>query len=159
VQPVSGGDVRDQGGRAFFNGTLYPRQESAVSAVVTYVQGEFYWRVEIGETVEATDYRRPPQVLSKEVSGSEVNWSLGTYVPKEEIERKFKVQGLPSPTSPSPLQPLSSAGSTVSCLVIFVVVMVIVLVILMCGVSGVITGGGRSPGGSGTSGGGYGGGK
>jgi len=86
-------------------------------ARVEHVMGEFYWRVEVGERVRATDFVRPPLMLSKEVSGGggkkgeqgelsaeEVNWSLGTYVPVKEIRKKFGVE-LPPPHTVAPNQP------------------------------------------------------
>ncbi|MDQ3255554.1 MAG: DUF4178 domain-containing protein, partial [Acidobacteriota bacterium] len=39
------------------------------AARVEHVAGEFYWKVTTGELVRAVDYVRPPQMLSKEVSG------------------------------------------------------------------------------------------
>ncbi|HEY0080598.1 MAG TPA: DUF4178 domain-containing protein [Pyrinomonadaceae bacterium] len=86
-------------------------------ARVEYVQGEFYWKIEAGELVRAVDYVRPPQMLSKEVSGGvlaqkrggmeaeEVNWSLGTYLPLKEVGRIFNVDNLPQPSTVAPNQP------------------------------------------------------
>jgi hypothetical protein len=84
------------------------------AARVEYVEGEFYWRVEAGEQARATDYVSPPLMLSKEVPVSsgrrgavvaeEINWSLGTYTPVKEIERKFGVD-LASPRTIAPNQP------------------------------------------------------
>jgi hypothetical protein len=73
-------------------------------AHVEHVLGEFYWKVEVGETAEATDFIRPPRMLSREVSHhstegqkGEINWSLGTYLPVDDVEKAFGVKGLPRP--------------------------------------------------------------
>jgi hypothetical protein len=50
----------------------------------------------------------PPQHGSK-VSTGEINWSLGTYVPRKEIEKKFNAQ-LPVPTNIAPNQPFLYKG-------------------------------------------------
>src|SRR5207253_2319803 len=74
-------------------------------AVVEYVKGEFYWRVEQGETVRAVDFVAPPQMLSLEMTESEMNWSVGTYMTNAEIEKAFGVTDLPKPWSVAPNQP------------------------------------------------------
>ncbi|HSK74092.1 MAG TPA: DUF4178 domain-containing protein [Pyrinomonadaceae bacterium] len=79
-------------------------------AVVEYVQGEFYWRVEQGETVQATDFVAPPLMLSREATANEVNWSLGTYKTNAEIEKTFDVSyPLPKPWSVAPNQPFTGS--------------------------------------------------
>jgi len=89
-------------------------------AVVESVLGEFYWKVEAGENVRATDYVSPPYMLSKEVTTllvpqptrpgkkqniGEINWSLGTYVTPAQIEKSFGVSDLPRPSIIAPNQP------------------------------------------------------
>ncbi len=74
-------------------------------ARVEHVHGEFYWRVEQGETVRAIDYIAPPLMLSQEITNSEVNWSSGTYMTNREIERAFNLSDLPKPFSVAPNQP------------------------------------------------------
>ncbi|HEX6715886.1 MAG TPA: DUF4178 domain-containing protein, partial [Pyrinomonadaceae bacterium] len=87
-------------------------------ARVEIVLGEFYWKVEAGEQVRGVDYVAPPYMLSKEVSTvyitdagkkkrttGEINWSLGTYVPVQQIEKAFSVSGLPRPSNIAPNQP------------------------------------------------------
>ena len=113
VKPVAPGEVTESNG-AVYGGKRFKIFQDA-TARVEYVQGEFYWKVNAGELARATDYVKAPQMLSKEVSVSsskkknaivaeEVNWSLGTYVPLKEIERKFGVR-LASPSTVAPNQP------------------------------------------------------
>ena len=77
----------------------------AAQATVEDVQGEFYWRVEKGETVSSADYVSPPLMLSKEVTPNEINWSLGTYVSPKDVEKALSVSDLPVPYSVAPNQP------------------------------------------------------
>ncbi|MBA3241936.1 MAG: DUF4178 domain-containing protein [Acidobacteria bacterium] len=103
--------------KAFYGGKSFKIFQDA-AARVEYVQGEFYWKVSVGETVRAVDFVSAPEMLSKEVSGGyghgqrqsggieaeEINWSRGTYVPVKEIEKKFNVE-LPKPHTVAPNQP------------------------------------------------------
>jgi hypothetical protein len=119
VRPVAPGDVLDQGKSAVHAGRRFRVFQDAW-ARVEYVEGEFYWRVEAGERARATDYVAAPYMLSKEVSAQaagaasarggappseEVNWSLGTYVPVREVERKFPGSKLGRPSTVAPNQP------------------------------------------------------
>ncbi|NNE65232.1 MAG: DUF4178 domain-containing protein [Pyrinomonadaceae bacterium] len=79
-------------------------------ARVEYVKGEFYWRVEVGDSVRAADFVAPPLMLSQELTKDEVNWSIGTYVPKKRIEKVFDIDWLPGPTNVAPNQPFPSGG-------------------------------------------------
>lgn len=76
-------------------------------ARVEYVKGEFYWRVEAGETVRAIDYVRAPLVLSQEISNTEINWSVGTYLTNAEVEKAFNVNDLPLSRIVAPNQPFT----------------------------------------------------
>jgi hypothetical protein len=107
----------DPGKLARYEGKTFKVFQDA-AARVEHVAGEFYWKVEVGELTRATDFVRPPLMLSKEVSGGivagrrpqgaleaeEVNWSLGSYVPVREIRKKFGVE-LPPPHTVAPNQP------------------------------------------------------
>lgn len=111
VEPVNPADVEDgsliaSGITVKYNGQTYKIFQDA-SAVVEYVKGEFYWRVEQGERVRATDYVAPPVMLSKEASSDEINWSAGTYMTNDEIEKAFGVSGLPRPWGVGPNQPFT----------------------------------------------------
>ena len=93
---------------AMYNGRKFKIFQDA-QAVVEYVKGEFYWRVEQGETVRAIDYVSPPLMLSQESSQNEINWSVGTYMTNAEIERAFGVEDLPKPWSVAPNQPFTGS--------------------------------------------------
>ena len=62
-------------------------------AEVIQVAGEFTWRVRRGETSQVIDYVAPPLMLSRESTGNDLNWSLGTYVAPEAIAEAFKLSG------------------------------------------------------------------
>ncbi|RYZ69956.1 MAG: DUF4178 domain-containing protein, partial [Proteobacteria bacterium] len=82
-------------------------------AVVSYVTGEFYWRVKNGETAAVTDYILPPETLSKEKTGSELSWSLGAYIDAEDIKEGFKLtEAMPPQMGVAPAQPYSKDSST-----------------------------------------------
>jgi len=111
VEPVNPADVEQSGmfgsgATVNYNGRTFKIFQDA-PAVVEYVKGEFYWRVEQGETVQATDYVSPPMMLSREESNNEINWSAGTYMTNDEIEKIFGISGLPRPWGVAPNQPFT----------------------------------------------------
>lgn len=125
VEAVPPGDIDDEATVVRYGGDKFKLFQRA-DAVVDHVLGEFYWKVEVNETVEALDYIAPPLMLTKEVSISgaevmaalrsnkpgrekalagEVNWSKGTYVEPQVIEAAFGVSGLPRSWKVAPNQP------------------------------------------------------
>lgn len=109
VEPVNTADVENPqyysaGAKVKYGGKSFKIFQDAM-AVVEYVRGEFYWRVEQGETVRAVDYINPPQMLSLEMTSNEMNWSLGTYMTNDQIEKIFGVTNLPRPWGVAPNQP------------------------------------------------------
>lgn len=74
--------------------------------VVTFVLGEFPWRVSVGEKGKARDFVHPPHLLSEDSADGESNWSHGTYLEPEEVWAAFKRPGSPPPRSGvAPAQP------------------------------------------------------
>lgn len=75
-------------------------------ATVRRVQGEFTWEVHAGDRARTADFVSPPHMLSREESEDEVTWSLGTWVPAEEIGAAFGVEVAPTqgvaPHQPNP---------------------------------------------------------
>jgi hypothetical protein len=111
VEPVNPAEVEQfgfigTGATVRYDGSTFKIFQDA-PAVVQYVKGEFYWRVEQGETVRAVDYVSPPRMLSQEASANEVNWSLGTYMTNEQVEKAFGISSLPRPWGIGPNQPFT----------------------------------------------------
>ena len=83
-------------------------------ARVVYVLGEFYWKVQAGETCKVSDYVSPPMILSREQTGQEEIWTLGEYIEPETLWSAFHLtMALPprvgvAPNQPSPYKAKSS---------------------------------------------------
>ncbi len=112
VEPINPAEVEVHTGltaastKVNYNGRSFRIFQDA-PATVDYVKGEFYWRVEQGETVRAIDYVSAPMMLSQELSGNEMNWSVGTYMTNDEVEKAFGISGLPKPWGVAPNQPFT----------------------------------------------------
>lgn len=105
LEPVPAGEVKDGPRVATFRGSTY-RVFSRNQARVAGVLGEFYWAVKTGEATEATDYVRPPRMLSKEKAKKEIAWTEGAYVPPAEIAVAFALkEPLPAPEGVGACQP------------------------------------------------------
>lgn len=110
VSPVPPGKVTTTSTEARYEKKKFKLYQDA-TARVEHVLGEFYWRVEVGDTVEAADYIAPPFMLSREISGAdekttgEIAWSLGTYLPLHAVEKAFSLRDLPRPWKVAPNQP------------------------------------------------------
>lgn len=81
---------------------------SSGTAKVTFVIGEFYWQVRIGETVNMQEFIAPPETLTLEKNSEEINWSVGFYTNADTIKTAFRVETMPfqngiAPNQPSPL--------------------------------------------------------
>lgn len=80
-----------------YDGRVY-RHFEGCNARVSYVEGEFYWRVSAGETVALRDYIAPPYLLSEEKSGKEITWTVSEYTEPEKVKEAFAI------TRPMPMQ-------------------------------------------------------
>jgi hypothetical protein len=111
VRPAQIGEIQESGDHVVYKGQSYKKFQDA-RARVEYVLGEFYWKIEPGESVLAVDYVAPPYMLSKEVAQSdnatEVAWSHGTYVTHAEVARAFSVDlSMSPPQGVAPNQPFT----------------------------------------------------
>jgi Domain of unknown function (DUF4178) len=89
VRPLTGAP-QVQGSQARWQGVSYARRY-AYTAKVTWVQGEFYWRVQRDERALVTDYATQRKRLSREQMGNEVTWSAGEAMDAAVLAKAFGV--------------------------------------------------------------------
>ncbi len=93
VKPITGAPAV-RGEQAEWAGVRYP-QKWRYAATVTWVQGEFYWRLKQGERALVTDYEgtadNAQRRLSREQSGSEVTWSAGETLDAATVAAAFVI--------------------------------------------------------------------
>ncbi|HTR50963.1 MAG TPA: DUF4178 domain-containing protein [Kofleriaceae bacterium] len=94
VQPVAVGAVEAGVTGCRYDGVKFTRFTGAPLRV-DQVLGEFYWQVEVGETVDSEDFIAPPAMLSSETTRSETTWSLGTYMTIHDVQHAFGDKNLP----------------------------------------------------------------
>lgn len=112
LKPISAGQVNATGSTPMFQGQTY-KPFSDIQARVSYVAGEFYWRVTANEATRAQDFIAPPYLLSCERSAGqgagstdEINWSHGRYMPAQQVYAAFDLPGRPrTPADVAPAQP------------------------------------------------------
>ncbi len=150
VTPVNASevDVRQRPGRVSWRGRGFSLRNRN-RARVDYVLGEFYWKVRVGEEVEAEDYLGDGNtVLGREAGEGEVNWSLATPASWPTIAAAF---GLPVGGAGARLQAPSGGGqakmSPTALVVVVVLLLLVLLLLIACGSCG--GGGGSSYGGGG----------
>jgi len=132
VKPITGVPTV-RGGRADWQGASYRRKEG-YAAKVTWVQGEFYWRVRREERALVTDYvglgTAAKKRLSREQTGNEVTWSAGEVLDAADVAAAF---GLPAPAAiRRDVLPGSSGGAPLKAVLIFVAIVVVVLLFARC---------------------------
>ncbi|MCC6901059.1 MAG: DUF4178 domain-containing protein, partial [Polyangiaceae bacterium] len=119
-------------------------------ARVDYVLGEVYWKCEIGEETQVTDFVDSGDVLSREAGGGEANWSYSAPMPWAVIANAF---GLP--VDGAGAQGIAAGGGTSSsggCASTTVIIIIVVLILLICalGACGSCIGDGDGSSGGGT---------
>jgi len=143
VTPLPPGEVGVSGGSASFRSKNYSWKQS-VRAETEYVIGEFYWKVEIGEAVQATEYEGPGGKVSVEQTPKEVTYSFCERLPSNELGAAFNMK---PPGGGALLSSSSEGGGGCSSgcgvlLIIGLFVLIIALVILGdCGSGGSYGGG------------------
>lgn len=77
---------------AHYDGETFRHFQSS-TATTAYVIGEFPWEIRVGDAVSFSDYVAPPRLLSAEREVEDTTWSLGRYVPGDEIWQAFSLPG------------------------------------------------------------------
>jgi hypothetical protein len=137
VKPLTGAPVV-RGDSAQWQGKTYKKRWS-YGARVTWVQGEFYWRVKRDERAHVTDYlgtgADTSLRLSREQAGNEVTWSAGQTLAADAVAQAFGI----APGSRAALQrdsaPLSqslSGKSSSKAVWIFLLVVILIVVLSQC---------------------------
>jgi len=90
VRPLTG-VPKVRGDAAEWNGVKFSKRWD-YSAKVTYVLGEFYWRVRRDEQARVTDYEAKDRRLSREESGGEVTWSGGHTLDAAQVATAFGIE-------------------------------------------------------------------
>jgi hypothetical protein len=126
VQPIAVGAVDELGDAIQYDGVKLRLFQSAPLRVAA-VLGEFYWKVQAGEVAQANDYVAPPAMISKEATGSEVNWSLATYMKVADVEKAFgdKLKNLSMPSGVAPNQPDPTRGVATPLTLAFIALLVL----------------------------------
>lgn len=136
VNNVAPGDVAIQGSYAQYHGATYSLKQS-VQASVEYVIGELYWKVEVGETVQATEYQGPGGIISVETGQGEMQTSFVTPVDGRELAQAF---GLQPPAAPYGAAAAvlgggdgGSSGPGCGKIALWVIVVLFILIVLAAG--------------------------
>jgi Domain of unknown function (DUF4178) len=129
VRPITGAP-QVHGEQAQWDGVPY-RRRYTYTAQVTWVQGEFYWRVQRDERALVTDYDAGRKRLSREQMGNEVTWSAGEAIDAAVLAKAFGVPIASAPKMPADVATLSSVAAWGARTIKFFVWGVIVLILLV----------------------------
>jgi len=136
VRPITGAPAV-RGTQAQWEAVTYA-QRYRYAAKVTWVQGEFYWRVQRDERALVTDYDGTGSAsrkrLSREQTGEEVTWSAGEAMDAAVLGKAFGVSLGASPIAgdATPLSSaLSSGGFRFTPTVVWIVIALVVLLVIL----------------------------
>lgn len=91
VRPLTGAPDH-RGTTVHWSGMTFRPRGAPYRAMVTWVQGEFYWRVQRDETAQVTDHEGPRgTVLSREQTRDEVTWSVGRRISADAVAQAFRL--------------------------------------------------------------------
>ncbi len=141
MRPLTGAPEQ-RGSQAVWLGDTFTRHEGYL-AKTTWVLGEFYWRVKVGEVLRVGDFRgigpARHKRLSREQATNEVTWSLGQTLNAVEVADAFNIppaERAALQRDAAPVGELFSAGSGSAVgkgVFVFVVLVVLVILLAQCG--------------------------
>lgn len=125
--PVPPGEAQQMGSFYTYQGKRYTFKQS-VRARVEYVVGEVYWKVQVGEEVQATEYKGPDGILSVESDHNEANISFCWPLNPAELGQAFNIAPPPSPAMFStPGGGSSAPGCNRTVITVLVVIALLIL--------------------------------
>lgn len=74
-------------------------------AITHYVEGEFPYHAEVGDSYKYMTAIAPPFMLAAEWTENEVEWLLGQYVSHESVKEWFGLESIPEPQGVGTAQP------------------------------------------------------
>ncbi|MDP1792178.1 MAG: DUF4178 domain-containing protein [Methylibium sp.] len=137
VRPLTGAP-QVSGATARWQGDSY-RELYRYSGQITYVLGEFYWRLARGERTRNTDYRGPGgKQLNREETGeggdAEVTWSAGAALDADVLLKAFKLDDGQRTALQRDAKPVSTQGfGGMAGLFLFLLFVVVVFSMVRCG--------------------------
>ena len=140
VRPITGAPSLRPGqalSQATWQGVTY-RQRYEYAAKVTWVQGEFYWRVQRDERARVTDYEgtgnKAAARLSREQTAGEVTWSAGETLNAASVAGAFNIAPAARAALQRDVSPTSFKAAGVPKLLLIVIALIVVAVLLsQCG--------------------------
>jgi Domain of unknown function (DUF4178) len=129
--PITGAP-QVRGDTAAWGGTTY-RKLYSYTGQITYVLGEFYWKLDRGQRTFNTDYAAGIQRLNREQAGDEVTWSEGRTMDAGTVAAAFNLPADRHAALQRDVLPISAtpAGAMMTKSLLVVIVVVILLVILI----------------------------
>lgn len=116
-----------------YGGRTY-RMRNSNTACVTYVVGEFYWKVQVGETVQVMDFESGYNIISREVAGNEVHWSASPPIAWQTIAQAFGITADPPASGGWDEDGSSSATiNGVPLRTVIILIVIVLFVLIMCG--------------------------
>lgn len=137
ITPLAAGDVDASRAPVFVQmRNLHFKKRNQQQAKVDYVLGEFYWKVEIGETVWAEDYEHGREIISCERSQTEASWSHGVIIPMAVVQQAFGYQPKYSAygaAAPNAYVPNPGGGASSGLVIAIIIIVVLVFGMAACG--------------------------
>ena len=138
VKPLTGAP-RVRGDAAEWQGTPY-RKRYTYAAKVTWVQGEFYWRVQREERALVSDYEgtgaAADKRLSREQTGNEVTWSAGQTLAAAAVAQAFGLAEGARAALERDVPVLSAGTSGLAsgkAIALFVLIVIVMMMLSNCG--------------------------
>ena len=135
VKPLTGAPAV-RGARAEWMGVTY-QQKWRYAASVTWVQGEFYWRVRRDERALVTDYEGTgaygARRLSREQTGAEVTWSAGETLDAASVAEAFVIAPGARAALRRDVAPFTAkGGGSRNAIIVFVVIVLLFALLSRC---------------------------